>query len=200
MKEVFETIYETNRWGSRESTSGTGSTLEQTRVTRQRLPSLLERYKIKSLLDIPCGDFHWMSHVSLNEIGYIGGDIVQAIVHRNRTEHDHDFRVLDIISSKLPESDLVITRDCLVHLSDANVFASIVNIKASGSKYLLTTTFPGRENSDIQTGEWRAIDLQAGPFHFPIPIEIINEGCTEFGGIYSDKSLALFDVSQLPDY
>ncbi|QDT41051.1 hypothetical protein Pan241w_11100 [Gimesia alba] len=194
MRDLFEKIYSTNGWGSPESVSGTGSTLEQTRVIRQQLPKLIEKYQIKSMLDLPCGDFYWMRHVPLH-LEYIGGDIVPAIVERNRRIYRKEFRRLDITQSELPKVDLVFCRDCLVHFSDVDVFAAIANIKASGSKYLLTTTFPGRENRDIQTGYWRPVNLQSGPFCFPDPVEIINEGCTEFGGEFKDKSLALFELN-----
>jgi hypothetical protein len=196
MKNTFEIIHETNGWNGSESVSGTGSTLEQTQAIRESLPRLIQGYGIKSLLDLPCGDFHWLSHIPLR-IDYIGGDIVEAIIKRNSTTYGHDFRVLDITSSKLPSVDLVLTRDCFVHLSYAAIFAAVENIKASGAKYLLTTTFPGRENRDIQTGDWRPVNLQAAPFCFPNPLEVINEGCTEFGGQFTDKSLALFEVGKI---
>ncbi|QDT45761.1 hypothetical protein Pan241w_58890 [Gimesia alba] len=196
MKQVFEEIHDQNLWGSPESVSGTGSTLEQTRVIRDRLPDLIERFRIESMLDLPCGDFNWMHHVRLN-LDYIGADIIEAIISRNSAVYDHEFCVLDITSSSLRTVDLVFCRDCLVHLSDADVLKAIARIKASGSKYLLTTTFPDRVNRDIQTGFWRPINLQAEPFCFPDSVEIINEGCTEFGGEFKDKSLALFELTKV---
>ena len=50
---------------------------------------------------------------------------------------------------------------------------------------------------DIVTGDWRPLNLQDKPFNFPSPILIINENCTEDGGEYSDKSMALWDISKL---
>ena len=65
---VFTRIYATNEWGSAESVSGFGSTLRETRVVRQVLPALVARYGVQTLLDIPCGDCHWM-----REIDFGGG-------------------------------------------------------------------------------------------------------------------------------
>ncbi len=198
MREIFEQIFNTNRWNNSESVSGTGSTLEQTQVIRERLPDLFAKYAIRSMLDIPCGDFHWMSLVPKEGIHYIGADIVGGLIDRLSESHPHEFRLLDVTTSPLPTVDLVLTRDCFVHLSYAAIFAAVQNIRASGAKYLLTTTFPGRENREIQTGDWRPINLQAEPFLFPAPLEVINEGCTECGGAFADKSLALFQISDLP--
>jgi hypothetical protein len=58
-------------------------------------------------------------------------------------------------------------RDCLVHLSLKEVFMSIQNIKASGSKFLLMTTFPEhKKNYNTITGAWRFINFETSPFNF----------------------------------
>ena len=72
----------------------------------------------------------------------------------------------------------------------------------SQSKFLLTTTFPNRHsNIDIDTGEWRPLNLNITPFDFPEPRLVINENCTEKNNAYKDKSLALYliDEIDLPD-
>jgi hypothetical protein len=61
------------------------------------------------------------------------------------------------------------------------------------------TTFTRRENNrDITTGAWRALNLQAAPFHFPTPIALIDEKCMEDNGAYLDKHLGLWRVSEIP--
>lgn len=105
---------------------------------------------------------------------------------------------MDLIGDKLPKVDLVLCRDCLVHFSFDDVFAALRNIVSSGSTYLLTTTFPEREaNDDIRTGSWRPLNLERAPFHMPAPLRILNEGCTENGGIYHDKSLAFWRIAEI---
>ncbi|RZN20759.1 hypothetical protein CWO90_33965 [Bradyrhizobium sp. Leo121] len=86
-----------------------------------------------------------------------------------------------------------------MHFSFAQINRAIDNIKRSGSKWLLTTTFPGiRQNRDIEDGDWRPLNLRSAPFLFPSPDTTINEGCTEASGDYSDKSLALWRIDSLP--
>lgn len=84
-----------------------------------------------------------------------------------------------------------------MHLCLADAQAALENIRASGSTYLLTTTFPGRRNSEIATGQWRPINLEAEPFEFPPPLQLFNEGCVEPPG-YSDKSMGLWHIADLP--
>ena len=69
--------------GAGESVSGEGSSLEQTVVMRNILPSLLSSLEVNTMLDAPCGDHFWMKDVSLN-CDYIGIDIVPEIVVQNR--------------------------------------------------------------------------------------------------------------------
>jgi hypothetical protein len=201
---VFGEIFRTNAWGNAQSASGTGSDLEQTRVIRRELPGLMRNLGVKSMLDLPCGDFHWMSQVDLSGIEYLGADIVDALVANNQALHGgaaghREFRVLDLCADPLPPVDLLLCRDCLVHLGESDLRRALENIRRSGIAYLLTTTFPGRKgNPDIATGGWRPLNLQAPPFDFPAPLFMLEEGCTEDEGAYADKSLGLWRVADLP--
>jgi SAM-dependent methyltransferase len=199
--EVFEEIYRRNHWRGDESISGTGSDKQQTARIVEELPRLLRRHGATSMLDIPCGDFNWMSRVDLAGIEYIGGDIVPALVASNTERYARpgvSFRRLDLMSDPLPPVDIVFCRDCLVHFSLADARRALANIAASGSRFLLTTTFPEHpRNRDIPTGLWRELDLESPPFMLGTPLELLNEGCTEGGGTHRDKSLGLWPMDQV---
>lgn len=203
LKERFAHIYETNLWGSDESISGAGSVLEQTGALRAQLPVLLRELQVTSMLDLPCGDFGWMRDVDLSGVEYLGGDIVPDLIARHQREFGgtgRRFAVLDVTRDPLPEVDLVFCRDCLVHLSAQHIWDAIANLKASGSQWLLTTTFPEHpENHDIDDGDWRLLNLERAPFHFPPPTATLNEACTEHDGAFADKSLGLWRIAELPD-
>lgn len=78
--EIFEDIYQNNRWGSSESRPGSGSELRTTDTLREELPKLLRYLNVKSMLDLPCGDYNWMSEVDLGGIFYRGADIVEELI------------------------------------------------------------------------------------------------------------------------
>ena len=195
----FRHIYETNHWNDTESVSGPGSTLEETEPIRRALPAMLAELGAASLLDLPCGDFHWMQHTDLSGIDYIGGDLVGELIERNRAQHARDgvaFRKLDLVHDTLPAVDAVLCRDCLVHLSFADAQAALANIARSGAKWLLTTSFPGvTRNDDIVTGQWRPINLMLSPFNLPESKKVITENCTETE--FADKTLSLWAVESL---
>lgn len=199
--EVFTRIFEGNSWGGRQSVSGRGSDTDQTAGLVQALPSLLREFQVKTLLDIPCGDFHWMKHVDLTGVSYLGADIVPQLIDINRRQFEdenHRFEMLDLIEGALPICDAIICRDCLVHLSFASALAALSNICRSGSQYLLTTHFvETRDNVNILTGQWRPLNLELPPFQLRPPLSIIREGCTEGDGRYQDKSLALWRIEDI---
>jgi hypothetical protein len=95
--------------------------------------------------------------------------------------------------------DAIFCRDSLVHFSYEMIFEALENIKRSGAKYLMTTHFVDQnENKDIITGGWRPLNLTMAPFNFPDPVEVINEKCTEMDGAFSDKSIGVWSVAELP--
>lgn len=195
MRDVFEKIYVDNHWRNDESVSGAGSTLDATAAIRDFLPGIFKRYRIKSVLDIPCGDFNWAKEIEWP--GYIGADIVPDLIRANQQEYsEFDFQVLDVTTDPLPCVDMIFCRDLMGHLSNRDVDRALANIRESESKYLLATTFPDHETSgDINTGEWRPINL-ASLFGLPDPIQVFNEGCTAGGGEFKDKSLGLWRIDE----
>jgi SAM-dependent methyltransferase len=196
LTQTFTQIYKDNSWDSSESVSGTGSEMKNTEVIRRELPVLLDKFNITSILDIPCGDWNWMKTVNLNNTSYIGADIVPDLIEKNKSLYPTvDFRVLDLTSSELPKVDLIFTRDCLGHLSNENVFKAIQNCKASGSKYLLATSFTKwNTNSDIHDGYWKCINLMVEPFLLN-PLYLINEDCRENYPHFNDKCMVLFQLN-----
>ncbi len=197
----FEAIYRNNWFGGNESVSGPGSSLEQTHVIREQLPKLIKDLGVKTFMDAPCGDFHWMSKVALNIDKYIGIDIVPDLIRANQQKYsseDRKFLALDIVNDELPTADFIMCRDCFIHLSNKDIKAALKNIHRAHIVYLLTTTFTDLTvNTDIVTGHIRPINLQAPPFNFPEPLIVINENCTEGDGAFFDKSLALWRVADI---
>jgi SAM-dependent methyltransferase len=173
-EERFTWIYRNNYWSNAESVSGPGSTLHQTEIIRRELPRLVAEFQVQRLLDLPCGDFNWMRHALEDmDVHYVGADIVRDLVTDLQQRYGGErvqFRHVNIITDTLPWADTMLCRDCLFHLSVADITRALTNFLASGIPYILTTTHMprGQEmNADIPTGHFRYIDLFAAPFEFP---------------------------------
>lgn len=203
-KDLFTDYYKNNSWNGKESLSGPGSDYEQTKFLIPELQILLGNLKINTILDVPCGDFNWMKRIDLDGISYHGADIVEEVIKNNTKRYaskNIKFSSIDIINDTLPKSDLIMVRDCLVHLSTDKVFKALKNIKNSKSKYLLTTNFTWKHiinNNEIKTGGWRRINFEKSPYNFSRPIDIIIEGNIQSND--RDKTMSLWLINDIPDF
>jgi len=193
----FDAIYRGSHWfANGESQSGSGSTLASTARIRKALPEFLLRREICSIFDAGCGDFNWMRAVDVN-ILYIGGDIVPTLVDHLSAEFTSPLRrfmVIDITSDVPPKVDLILCREVLFHLSNANVMAALRRFRRSQSKFLLTTL--DREvgsNVDISDGDQRSLNLSLPPFNLPPPLEMFDDAEN-----VDHRSLALWPIDDLP--
>jgi len=200
-EELFTDVFKRKAWKTKESVSGYGSDLEQTEYIALELPKLFSAFNVSTLLDIPCGDFHWMNTVDLGDVKYIGADIVLGLILENKEKYKTNnikFVHTNLIADELPKVDLIFCRDCLVHFSFKDIFRALERICNSGSTYLLTTTFPNRsKNRNIVTGRWRTLNFEKTPFNFPKPLQVINEHCEAEDGRYRDKSLGLWRIKDI---
>ncbi len=204
MKEEFTRIYSENAWGGYESRSGTGSSLAHTKDLIPQLQALYEELNIKKILDIPCGDFNWIKNIEMTpDTEYIGADIVEELIEDNNKKYSQNdigktkinFKHKDITKDDLPDSDLIIVRDCFVHLTFDQILEAFENLKRTTYKYILTTSFVNQaNNNDISyAGDWRPVNLTKIPFNLKQPIKTLNENCTELSGKFTDKSMCLWD-------
>jgi SAM-dependent methyltransferase len=199
LEQRFTTFYESHYWVDDQSRSGGGSNLYATEKIRKAIPGLFAKYEVLSVLDIPCGDFFWFKEMRLDLDSYIGGDIVApliASVAEKYTSPTRSFRVMDLTKDVLPDCDLILVRDCFIHLRFESIFGALKNITRSKIRYLLTTHYTNLgANVDIGTGTYRALNLCAPPFNFPSALELIDD----YAQGIKPRQLALWRVDDLRD-
>ncbi len=184
-KNIFTDIYDNNGFGSLESKSGPGSTLDETQKLRESIKKLIKDKNIKSVVDIPCGDFNWMKEIVFNFENYIGGDIVKKAIDENNERYSNNrikFIEFDILNDEIPTGDLLIVRDIIGHFPIEDGVKILKNILNSKCKYLLSTTwakkigndwFPceqndvHRENEGVEYGRFYPVNLMSNPFNLP---------------------------------
>lgn len=212
MRAKLKADFESKDWSSNDvPRSGPGSTLVQTAKLRQALPGIFHRYKVRTFLDAPCGDWHWMRHVDLTGVHYIGGDISGEIVARNQSQFaapDRTFGVLDITSDPLPKADMIMVRDCLMHLKHWLRWAFLENFVASGIPYLMTTVHHVQTNlAVVNNGGFKRFNPMASPFLLPQPLEWIHETADSLDPALltceatdkAQRSMAIWSLAQVRD-
>lgn len=197
--DIFDNAAKDNIWGSPESLSGSGSEVRMTQKYRSQLVKVLPRFK--SMFDAPCGDMNWMQFVLKDvSIDYSGGDISPHVIELNRARFPHlKFDVFDITADTFPNVDVWQCRDCLFHLSYADIAKAVDNFRRSNISYALMTTHRGViRNVDNPTGGWRYLDLTRGPFNFPEPELMLKDylpgDLPRYVGLWSRLSLPKVDA------
>ena len=188
----FTNVFTSRAWPSEESVSGAGSDSARTVEIVASLPALLHRLGVRSMLDVPCGDFFWMKRVPLEGIDYVGGDIVADLVIQNAASHSKErvrFMHMDLVKDDLPAVDMIFIRDCFIHFSNDLVFDALRNIARSSIKYVCITHDTcdwryQRANTDIERAvdgvshEFRPMCFQLPPFNLPAPLDHAADGPT----------------------
>jgi len=177
---TFSHIFKNNSWQSKESVSGTGSTLKATAELIPQLVGLFSELKIRSLIDCPCGDFNWIKSALYDLEKYYGYDVVPEVVelakYKAKGLNIAEFGVANLVRDRLPEADIILVRDCFVHLSFAEIIEAVKNLKLTKIKWLLTTTFPDVEkNIDVKTGQWRPLNMEVSPLGWQQPDKLLIE-------------------------
>lgn len=196
-KKMFTAIYEQNGWGANETRSGDGATLSRTEVIRTHLPRLLRDLDIRVLVDAGCGEVNWQHHIAAPLQLYLGYDIVDAVVSGATSTYGQKpgffFKSADIVTEMVAQADAILCRDCLTHLTNADVLATLDQFRRSGSRYLIATTFSNGSNADIKTGGWHPLDLRREPFNLGAPQSIVDEGLAN-----STKALGVWRLQGIP--
>jgi hypothetical protein len=212
MQSSFSRVYEEKIWGVEGEGSGPGSDLKSTVEIRKYMTRMIQEYNIISMLDAPCGSFHWMPAAlpSIFEIHphfeYTGADIVSSVIANNKEKHpEYSFFEHDIANDFIfKKYDLIMARDVFIHLKAETIMCAVANFQISQSVYLFTTTYPSvkdnierhhvdddNENMLLDAGAYRPLNLQIPPYNFPAPLQVMQE---EDG---NGKAIALWRLGDL---
>ena len=188
-KIIFYLIYKSFHWRDyhktslNESSSGLGSDINVTKKLTNDLDDFLKKNKIKSLLDIACGDFVWMNKLisKNNNLKYLGLEIVDKIVINNNklfSNSNIKFKCLDVINESFPKNyDFILVRDFLIHIKNNDVINLIKKIKESNCKFFAINNFPyikiNKENKGY--GHHRFLNIEIEPFNLKNVYKVIND-------------------------
>jgi SAM-dependent methyltransferase len=179
---VFREVYERNLWGGAQGTfySGPGSESHAATAYAEGIRSFIASRKIKSIVDLGCGDFRIASRFVTDDVSYVGVDIVEPLVRQNTALYHSDkvsFACLDIIDDELPDGELCLIREVFQHLSNAQILKVIPKLRRF--KHAVYTACqpalgaPCTPNRDISHGVdtrlWlgSALFLDQPPFNVP---------------------------------
>lgn len=169
MKDVFSTIYKYNKWGGG---SGPGSFKECTVEYLAFLHKFVYSHDIRSIADLGCGDWQMLKHFNFtNNINYYGYDVVQDVIEADKRlygKENINFYLLESVS-KMRITDLLMVKDVLLHWNNEMIINFLKSVMIKYKYVILVQDFDdGKENKDIEVGQFRSINLELYPFNFTV--------------------------------
>lgn len=166
MKKEFTEIYSENKWLCG---SGEGSQPQHTKPYASLLQNFLRKNKIKSVVDMGCGDWQFSRFIDWSGIDYQGFDVVASVIEANQKNFSSPnirFQLATGDGSDLPAAELFIAKDVLQHWSNAAVAAFLPNLKKYPYCLITNCVNPDGEtiNENIENGGFRYLDLRLAPF------------------------------------
>jgi SAM-dependent methyltransferase len=172
---VFDRIYRANGWNGVESRSGPGSGPVPTANVAAAILDLVAELGVTSVLDVGCGDGAWLPDLP----GYTGIDVAPTAIRLARADHSYRRYFVGDIREAGPwqgRYDLVFCRDMLQHIPIEDVVAVLEAIRATGSTWLLASTYRDGRNRVIRPGGYHEPDLEREPYSLGPPDLFIFDG------------------------
>ena len=122
--------------------SGIGSMGALGKLKANYVKATIEKYDIKSVLDVGCGDLQWIKKVEIEN--YVGIDFSNEVVVANRKlKPDWKFKVQNVSEQPIKETaELVICLDVLLHQSNRMKYDFLLdNLMAATEKVILVSGF-----------------------------------------------------------
>lgn len=206
---VFQDIYTHSIWGQQGDGSGIGSEPSHTKNTINILQTVVDEYRIASMVDLPCGGIKW-TQIALRRIQdkqpdfkYLGADIVGTVISKNKQEFANtswQFMVFDFTENEVPAGfELIFSRDALQHLPLHLAVSALEKFATSAASYLLIGSYESEDgntamNRNVAIGEYFSINLLQQPFNLPEPLARYSEG--RYDG-EPEKHLYLYRIADL---
>ena len=188
-KKIFTSIYKSKHWVHSNNTSneivsvsGPGSNLNKGAFVKINFfKKIIEDLKIKSILDMACGDFLWMNKIiEHTNIKYLGIDIVEELIKENNEKFNArniKFKCCDIINFRTQKKfDLIIIKDLLIHLKNSDILKIISNLRNMNFKYLALSSSAIKQNKDVIIGKHRQVNLLKKPYNLKKPRLSFKDG------------------------
>jgi len=199
IEQIFSKIYKDSSWNknSLNFNSGPGSHNKKLVAPYVKFVNLfLLDKKLKSIIDLGCGDFNVGKNIYKNVNKYYAFDIVPDLIKTNKKKFNDKkiiFECKNFIDETLPKADVVIIRQVLQHLDNKSIIKILDKIKpykyAIITEHIPTTIFT--PNIDKNIGLTTRLEFNSGinieidPFNFNfISKKEIKLEDKELGGIH----------------
>lgn len=141
--QAFDLIYRRGMWQQGNAASGVGSE----GVLAERYVTFVKQYvaenNLSTVVDAGCGDFSVGRQLAGDFVDYVGIDVSEYIIQQNedrfRFLSNVKFIAADIGSVAFPACDLILIRQVLQHLTNAQIHKVLANLERGHWRRVLVT-------------------------------------------------------------
>jgi len=185
MTSVFTHIYDTNEWGNG---SGGGSTVEFNKGFIPKIRRLFEEWGITQVCDLACGDCQCLMEMyDGTGIDYTGIDCVKSVINTNEEKYpNYNFKVVDIFTGNIPDSQCYIIKDVLQHWNTDSIYKFMDKLVQKNFSYIFIINCCGQtqDNQDCSTGGGRPLSVSFLPLKKYGATKLFNYKSKEVSVIY----------------
>lgn len=190
----FLNIYRENEWSNG---SGPGSFPQFNEPFLEYLENLISATAISSIVDIGCGDFQLWRGFHFRNCNYLGLDVVEQVVAENQkfATESIKFRVMPSDLNELPEADLYVIKDVLIHLDNAESQRLIAAARRRSAMVLFVNNVDNVEsnyNLDIEIGDFRPVDVSRSPFNLKVEHALVYGKASQYDPRWPSPLARLF--------
>ena len=133
-KEIFGKIYAEKAWGDGSDLlplSGSGSNFVNARPYVGFVEKIVNKFDIKTLVDLGHGDWSMWKEYQFNDVKYLGIDVAEGLSEKMQKilgGENRKFIYLDFQESEIPSSQMLICKDVLQHLSNFQIMNLLDNL------------------------------------------------------------------------
>jgi len=203
-KNYFTQVYLENSWGGEVSRSGPGS---EGAFAAQKVDLIRETMAYtgaSSILDLGCGDFHWMKEIITATHRYHGVDVVNKLVKKNKKQFggpNISFQCLDLSDPaeqrrlSLRQADLVVCLDVIGHLlnNEVNSLLRFIFYDIAAKFFLVSNRREAGSGDYLRREKTRleGIDIE----QHPLFIERHPKRVKQFPALYPNDVFDLYDLT-----
>ena len=186
MTKIFGNIYATNQW---DNGSGGGSKLQFNEEFITKMRKLFNEFNITQVCDLACGDGQCIEELYKDTgIDYTGIDCVKSIIDVNKANFPHyNFKVVDMFSEELPDSQCYILKDVLQDWNIESIYKFMDRLVQKKFSYIFIINCCG-QTSDIQNchiGGGRPLSISYLPLKKYGATKLFNYKTKEVSVIYN---------------
>ena len=202
--EFFAHVYENNYWGGQASRSGVGSEGAFAEQKVAIIEEIAADFAVSSILDLGCGDVHWMRELQPHFRRYHGVDIVEPLIASNQSRFGSErvsFQCLDLSDPRqqarlaIRDPDLVVCLDVFGHLLNTEVDSLLrLIIEGLNAKLFLVTNRREPGSADYlkrEKSRHEGIDLE----HHPVFVRRGPRRVKQVPGLYPNDWFDLYDLT-----